>query len=106
MFIDKSTICDGSTLVGGTITGPVFTNGAWNFGTTGVGYIFPDSIGSHSPNIGYQFGSCYQSPATSYASGGQTITPTFRSGVNLNQPTIPLPTDSFNQKRAVLDGKG
>src|ERR1700733_9312630 len=31
MFIDQSPICNGSTLVGGTISGPVFTNGAWNF---------------------------------------------------------------------------
>jgi Tfp pilus assembly protein PilX len=106
MFIDQSPICDGSTLVGGTISGPVFTNGAWNFGTTSVGYIYTDSVGSHSPNIGYQFGSCFQSPANNYTSGGQTIAPNFRSGISLNQPTVPLPTDSFNQKRAVIDGQG
>jgi Tfp pilus assembly protein PilX len=106
MFIDKSPICDGSTLVGGEMTGPVFTNGAWNYGTTSVGYIYTDAVGSASPNIGYQFGSCYQSPANHYTSGGQTISPNFQSGIALNQPTVPLPTDSFNQKRAVLDGEG
>ena len=43
MFIDKSPICNGSTLVNGTLTGPVFTNGAWNFNTGS--YIFTDSVG-------------------------------------------------------------
>jgi Tfp pilus assembly protein PilX len=106
MFVDQSPICNGSSLVGGTITGPVSTNGAWNFGTTGVGYIFTDVVSSHSPNIGYQFSSCYQSSNKTYTSGAQTISPIFQSGVQLNQSTIPLPTDSFNQKRAVLDGMG
>jgi putative cofactor-binding repeat protein len=106
MFIDQNPICSNGTLVGGTITGPVFTNGAWTFGTTNVGYIFTDAVGSHSPNFGYSFSSCYQSPNSTYTSGSQTIHPTFQSGVNLNQPTVPLPTDSFNQKRAVIDSEG
>jgi Tfp pilus assembly protein PilX len=105
MFIDQNPICNGSTLVPGTITGPVFTNGAWTFGTSGS-YIFTDPVGSASANLGYQFGSCYQSSANQYTSGAQNIHPTFQSGVNLNQPTIPLPTNSFNQKRAVLDSLG
>jgi Tfp pilus assembly protein PilX len=104
MFIDQSPICDGSSLVGGEITGPVFTNGAWTYGTSS--YIYTDSVGSVSPNIGYNFGSCYQSPNHSYTSGGQTISPNFQSGIQLNQPAVPLPTDSFNQARAVLDGEG
>jgi Tfp pilus assembly protein PilX len=105
MFIDQYPICSG-TLVPGTITGPVFTNGAWTFGTSGS-YIFTDTVGSHSANLGYQFsGSCYQSPNTQYTSGSQNIIPTFQSGVNLNQPTVALPTNSYNQKRAVLDSQG
>ena len=65
MFIDKSTECDGSTLVPGTISGPVFTNGAWNFGTSGS-YIFTDKVGSVSSTFGYQFsGTCDKSAATS-----------------------------------------
>ena len=51
MFIDQYTICDGSYLVPGTITGPVFTNGSWNFGTSGQ-YIFTDAVGSHGSQIG------------------------------------------------------
>jgi hypothetical protein len=105
MFIDKSPICNGSYLVPGTITGPVFTNGAWNFGTSGS-YIFTDAMGSASPNFGYQFGSCYQSAAHNYTSNSQTINPTFQGSVTLGAPAITPPTDSFSQKRAVLDGMG
>jgi hypothetical protein len=106
MFIDQYTECDGSTLVPGTISGPVFTNGAWNFGTSGS-YIFTDKVGSVSSTFGYQFsGSCAESAATSDKSGNTTISPTFQSGVNLGANAVPLPTDSFNQKEAVVDGIG
>lgn len=107
MFIDQYGICDGSTLVPGTITGPVFTNGAWNFGSSGS-YIFTDPIGSVSSNFGYQHsdGSCDQTAATSDKYKGTTIAPKFQSAVNLGSAPVPLPPDDYNQKRAVLDGKG
>src|ERR1700682_5828958 len=116
MFINQSTICDGSYLVPGTITGPVFTNGAWNFGTSGS-YIFTDQVGSANANMGYQYsGSSGCIPyAGQMVSGsmnysktvsGQTINPNFQTGVNLNQPTIALPGNSFNQKEAVIDSLG
>jgi Tfp pilus assembly protein PilX len=105
MFIDQFPICSG-TLVPGTITGPVFTNGAWNFGTSGQ-YNFTDPVGSVSSQAGYQFSSgCAQSSATSDTSNGVTIAPTFQSGFKMGQNKIPLPTDSYNQERAVLDGIG
>ena len=108
MFIDQSPICNGTYLVPGTVTGPVFTNGAWNFGTGSISYIFTDQVGSVSSNLGYQFSSCYQSPNPTYTStsDSQTINPTFQSGILLGQPAVPLPTDSFNQKRAVIDSEG
>jgi Tfp pilus assembly protein PilX len=106
MFIDQATQCDGSTLVPGTINGPVFTNGAWNFGTGGS-YIFTDKIGSVSPTFGYQFNNnCDSSSSQSDKSGNQTIAPTFQSGVSLGANKIPLPTDSYNQEEAVIDGLG
>jgi Tfp pilus assembly protein PilX len=107
MFIDQNTVCNGSYLVPGTITGPVFTNGGWTFGTSGS-YIFTDAVGSHSANLGYQYsdGTCNSSPLHPNSHASQNINPTFQSSVYLNQPTISLPTDSFNQKRAVLDGQG
>jgi hypothetical protein len=106
MFIDQYTECDGSTLVPGTISGPVFTNGAWNFGTSGS-YIFTDKVGSVSSTFGYQFSNkCDQSAAVSDKQGNQTIAPTFQSGTNLGANKVPLPTDSFNQEEAVVDGIG
>lgn len=107
MFIDKSAECDGTTLVPGTISGPVFTNGAWNFGTSGS-YIFTDPVGSVSATEGYQFASkCDEiaGPSDTVKNQG-TIAPTFESGLNLGQPSVPLPANDFNQERAVLDGMG
>jgi Tfp pilus assembly protein PilX len=106
MFIDQSPVCNGSTLVPGTISGPVFSNGAWNFGTSGS-YIFTDTVGSASPTAGYQFSSgCAAVGAPSDKSGGQTIAPTFQAGFSMGQPAIPLPPNDYNQEQAVLDGKG
>src|ERR1700690_254025 len=106
MFIDQWPICNGSTLVPGTISGPAFTNGAWTFGTSGS-YIFTDAVGSANANAGYQFsGSCAQAPANSDKVGGVTIAPTFQNGFNLGSPSVPLPPNDFNQEQAVLDGKG
>ncbi len=107
MFIDQWNICNGSSLVPGTITGPAFTNGAWTFGTSG-NYIFTDTVGSASSKAGYQFGgnTCDQLAATSDKQGKQTIAPTFQAGLNLGQNSIPLPPNDYNQEQAVLDGKG
>jgi Tfp pilus assembly protein PilX len=106
MFIDAGTICDGSTLVPGTISGPVFTNGAWNFSTSGQ-YIFTDTVGSHSAQEGYQFsGSCDQSAGVSDTKSGTTIAPSFAQVPKWGQNKVPLPTNDYNQQRAVLDGVG
>jgi Tfp pilus assembly protein PilX len=105
MFIDQWSICN-STLVPGTISGPAFTNGAWTFGTSGS-YIFTDTVGSASSNAGYQFSnSCDQVNAPTDKKGSQTIAPQFQAGFQTGQSTVPLPTNDFNQKRAVLDGQG
>lgn len=106
MFIDQNPECSGSTLVPGTITGPVFTNGAWTFGTSG-NYIFTDKVGSAGSTFGYQFSNkCDTSNSASDKSGSTTIAPTFQSGYSLSANSVPLPTDSFNQRDAVVDGLG
>jgi hypothetical protein len=46
------------------------------------------------------------SSATSYGSGANLVAPTFEQGLNLNQPAVPLPSNSFNQVEAVVDGLG
>ncbi|HEU4415364.1 MAG TPA: hypothetical protein VFT65_11325 [Candidatus Angelobacter sp.] len=106
MFIDQWSICSGSSLVPGTISGPAFTNGAWTFGTSG-NYIFTDTVGSASSNAGFQFSNkCDSVNASSDKQGNQTIAPTFQAGFQTGQSTIPLPPNDYNQERAVLDGKG
>lgn len=101
MFINNYAICSGSDLVPGTITGPVFTNGSWTFGNSGK-YIFTDPVGSANSKAGYDASSCAQSTGGS-ANG---ISPTFQKGFAWGQPSVPLPTDDYNQAQAVLDGKG
>lgn len=109
MFIDQYEVCSGGYLVPGTITGPVFTNGGWTFGTTGA-YTFTDPVGSVSPTFGYQFSAsgcgCRVSPSTSQNCRSQSISPNYQAGVMPGQNPVPLPENDFSQKRAVLDGIG
>jgi Tfp pilus assembly protein PilX len=104
-FIDVYPPCLGP-LVPGTMTGPMFTNGSWQF-MTGGAYIFTDPVGQANANADYWFGgTCIQSPTSADTYGKQTIMPTFQAGFNLGQPPVPLPPNNFAQKRAVLDGIG
>jgi hypothetical protein len=99
-----------SPLVPGTITGPQFTNGSWNFGTSGS-YIFTDKVSQAGPTVSYDFpsGGGYHyvdsaQPSASY--GSQTIAPTFQQGLAVGVTAAPLPADDYSQKWAVLDGMG
>jgi hypothetical protein len=104
-FIDNFPPCDGP-LVPGTMTGEMFTNGAWQFGTSGA-YIFTDPVSQQNAKADYWFGNkCIQSPTTQYTSGGQTIKPTFQQGLNLGQSQVAAPSNDFSQKWAALDGLG
>ena len=87
MFIDQYPECNGNDLVKGTITGPVFTNGAWTFGNSGS-YTFTGKVGSVSSTFGFDFGggTCIPSGTSSYKSGGQTIAPTFQGGLHPGRP--------------------
>jgi len=106
-FITNYPPCLGP-LVPGTMTGPMFTNGAWGFMPGGT-YIFTDPVGQAYPTASYFDSSwhCYQSAASSFtAPNGQTIAPQFQAGFNVNQTPIPQPANSYSQKWAVLDGMG
>ena len=105
MFIDQQPICTGSTLVPGVISGPVFTNGSWTFGTSGA-YTFTDKVGSAGARAGFQFGNCYQSTNGNYSSGGNNISPTYQAGYQWGQNAVPLPANDFSQKLAVVNGVG
>jgi len=111
MFIDKYDICNGGSLVAGTISGPVFTNGAWTFGEGGA-YTFTDSVGMASSKFGYQYnsGTCHQSSSTSDSNGSgsskKTIAPTYAVTPKIGQSKVALPDNDYSQQGAVLDGKG
>ncbi len=103
MFIGTQTPCSTGDLVAGTITGPVFTNGGWTFGNSGP-YTFTDDVKQTNPTAGWDGSSGCQFSAT--PTGG--INPAF-DGPNkflVNQPAVPLPSNSFPQEQAVLDGIG
>ncbi|MGA2428214.1 MAG: hypothetical protein ABSH13_06915 [Candidatus Acidiferrum sp.] len=101
MFIGTQGLCSGD-LVPGTITGPVFTNGSWNFSNSGP-YTFTDAVGQSASTAGWDgsSGSCVSS-----ATPTNGINPTFTNGFNVSQTAITLPANSFNQEQAVLDGIG
>ena len=103
-FINNFTECLGP-LVPGTITGPQFTNGSWNFGTGS--YIFTDPVGQSGADASFWINNnCTNKNASSYSSGSQTVAPTFQAGFNRSQATVVLPKNDFSQSYAVLDGMG
>jgi len=103
--------------VPGTMTGAIFSNDSLNFGDPGqtgtsTKYVFTGTVGIHDTNAGYfhttaRGGSdCQASAASSNSADGTTIAPTFTGGWLTGQPSIPLPQDSYNQERSVLNGNG
>jgi len=98
--------------VAGTMSGPFFTNGQWNFGDanalgSATKYDFQDEVGQVGSNVSYWHGgTCDDKPSASDSSNGSTIAPTFEDGLKLGQQAHTLPTDSYSQEQAVLDGIG
>jgi Tfp pilus assembly protein PilX len=99
MFIGTYALCS-ADLVPGTITGPVFTNGSWNFSNSAP-YTFTDAVGQVGATAGWDNGGCQAS-----ATPTNGIRPTFAGGFNVSQNSVTLPANSFNQEQAVLDGIG
>jgi Tfp pilus assembly protein PilX len=106
MFIDNYDPHSGSTLLHGTITGRVHTNGEWGFSTGSPNYVFTDQVSSVNQNACYYFSSCVDRNAASATSGGQTIAPQFMSGFTRGTTAVPLPGNSNNQAAAVFNGAG
>ena len=104
MFIGTQTPCSTGDLVSGTITGPVFTNGGWTLGNSGP-YTFTDDVEARAAR---RRGGMAAAVAPQSATPTNGINPSF-NGPNkflVNQPAVPLPSNSFNQEQAVLDGIG
>jgi len=102
-FINKFDACQGA-LVPGTMTGPFFTNGQWNFGNSNSpGYTFTDTVGQANADVSWFTNrGCQNSPTAPRG----FKEPTFDAGLQLNQDPVTPPSDSYNQVQAVLDGKG
>lgn len=99
-------------LVPGTMTGPMFTNQAWEFMANQPPwtspYIFTDPVGQVHDTVDYWDTGWGQHwvAGTSYGSGANLIAPTFDGGLFLNQTAVQEPTDAFNQMEAAIDGSG
>jgi len=100
-FIDNYTPCS-APLIQGIFSGPAFTNGAWQVSNNGQ-FIFTDHVGQANSKIDYWVnGNCNQSAASSYPG----VNVTWEQGISVGQPTIALPTNSYSQKWAIVDGYG
>ncbi len=110
-FVDKYPGGTGP-LVPGTMTGPMFTNDAWEFMASippwTAPYIFTDPVGQNGPQVDYWDSGWGQhwSSASSWGSGANLVAPTFDQGLQLNQPKVVLAPNQFNQVEAVIDGDG
>lgn len=105
LFVDQYT--GYPPLLKGWITGRAHTNGEWGFASGSPGYGFTDRITSVNSNAKFVFGSSiYESNSDSMSKNGTTIAPQFLSGFTRSAQSVPLPQNSNNQARAVLDGIG
>jgi Tfp pilus assembly protein PilX len=110
-FLDQYAACS-APFVAGTLTGPFFTNGTWNFGDanalgSSTKYDFVNSTGQvNAQTSWWHGGDCVNAAGSSNTADGTSIAPTFQSGFNQGQTAIALPANDFNQKQAVLDGIG
>lgn len=99
-------------LVPGTMTGPMFTNTAWEFMASippwTAPYIFSDPVGQVMSQVDYWDSGWGQhwSSATSWGSGSNLVAPTFQQGLQLNQTAVTLAPNTFNQEEAVVNGLG
>ncbi len=113
-FITNFGDCQGE-LVPGTMTGPFFTDGQWNFGNfSNPGYTFVNEIGEASSEVtwwggssrsnnscsGQAYQSAYNAPPNHYN------VPNFESGFQANQPKVQPPANTYSQAQAVLNGAG
>jgi hypothetical protein len=105
-YIGNFPKCNGAGLAGGTIAGPVFAVGEWNFST--ATYTFTNPVDQTDGTFSFYDGStCYNSATVPYTDpNGTKFNPTFDAGSNLNQTAPPLPANDFSQRWAVLDGLG
>jgi Tfp pilus assembly protein PilX len=112
MFIDQNPPCSvgssmSSYLAYGEVTGPMFTNGSWNFGNAqGGSYSFPGNVSQAGASAMYGAGSSAPGTCTAETAASAIRSATFGGSLNLSQTAVPLPQNSYSQLEAVLDGLG
>jgi hypothetical protein len=112
MFIDQNPPCSvgssmNSYLAYGEITGPMFTNGSWNFGNAQAGsYTFPGNVSQAGASAMYGAGNSSPGTCTAESAASSIRSATFGGSLNLSQTAVPLPQNSYSQLEAVLDGLG
>ena len=103
-FITNYAPCQGP-LVPGTMSGPFFTDGEWNFGNfTSPSYTFNGSVGQASSNVSWISRGCTEDAWPATPRGFKV--PTFNGGFHPGQTAVTPPADTYNQVQAVLDAKG
>ena len=99
MFIGTYALCS-ADLVPGTITGPVFTNGSWNFSNSAP-YTFTDTVGQVNATAGWDNGGCVAS-----ATPTNGISPTFAGGFNVSGTNIYAGVGNYSVGVVVRDVGG
>lgn len=101
-YITQFSDCQGP-LVPGTMTGPFFTDGQWNFGNyTNPGYTFTDSVAQVGTNVSWWTNNCTDSPNAPKGFNK----PNFEGGFQAGAAPVTPPTNSYSQAQAILDGAG
>jgi Tfp pilus assembly protein PilX len=106
-YIGKFDPCS-APLVQGYLTGPMYAEGEFNFGSGSPGYTFTDPVSNTNSTFSYfttnRYGgqTCTRSSTVPYTG----VNTTFNGGYNLGVSSIPVPSNDFSQRWAVLDGKG
>jgi len=107
-FITNFALCPAGSagLVPGTMYGPFFTDGSWNFGNfSNPGYTFNGTVQQAGSQVGYiNNGNCTPGGATA-PSGFRA--PTYNDGpLQTGANALSAPVDQSNQLDAVLNGEG
>ncbi len=103
-FFDNGDTNASSYLTSGTFTGPVHTNTHFSFRSA-------NSVTFR--NIVSQVDNFIRVDSTSFSAGHQSLPTADRTGININESegyrtttAVPLPTNNFSQKYAVINGTG
>ena len=104
-FVTNWSPCSLGWLVPGTMTGTMFTDGSWGFGS-GT-YIFTDPVGQADADASWWVDGCWEAGGSNFtAPDGEIVAPQFQGGFSVGQNPIPQPSNSYSQEWAAIDGIG